>query len=177
MAYNSSAENMRIMQQLHHINMLAQQQQYLGAIGLFGQQLAPSSPPAPLARSDIQVRDLIGWRVWRVTSAGYLQSLSASAIWLPDEPMTGIVGDYDGRGVHVFTTRANAIAVVANHGGRFAIGSVKLWGEVVEHEQGYRAENARIMSIDDVIWDTEPPWSDTVAKALTYLRSRYGVHS
>jgi hypothetical protein len=31
-----------------------------------------------------------------------------------------------------------------------AIGAVKLWGEVVEHERGYRAEHAKIVSIDAV---------------------------
>ncbi len=32
----------------------------------------------------------------------------------------------------------------------YAIGKVKLWGDIIEHEDGYRSEYAQIMSIDEL---------------------------
>lgn len=46
-----------------------------------------------------------------------------------------------------------------------AIGTVKLWGEVVEHERGYRAQYAKLASIDQVCGVVEP----------SKLRKKYGV--
>lgn len=48
----------------------------------------------------------------------------------------------------------------------FAIGTIKLWGDVIEHERGYRAEFAKLNSIDAV----EGERCD-----LSAIRSRYGV--
>jgi hypothetical protein len=31
------------------------------------------------------------------------------------------------------------------------VGRVSLWGTVIEHEKGYRAENARILAFDDIV--------------------------
>lgn len=151
----------------------------------------PRQEPEPLPRADMQVRDLIGWRVWRITSLGYLRSLTADAIWLPGVPMEadGVVdtamtpgGSPRSLGIHVFAERNGAILEVEtydrmegsnNHS--YAIGSVLLWGEVVEHERGYRAERAKIKSIDDVTWHGKPPWDKETAEVLGFLRARYGV--
>ena len=46
-----------------------------------------------------------------------------------------------------------------------AIGTVKLWGEVIEHEKGYRAQYAKLQSIDGVFGDVD----------LLALRERYKV--
>jgi hypothetical protein len=146
--------------------------------------------PEPLPRADMQVCDLIGWRVWRITSLGYLRSLTADAIWLPGVPMEApAVVDSHGAtktggtdlGIHVFKERNGAILEVENYASRYeqhvgyAVGSVLLWGEVVEHERGYRAERAKIKSIDDVTWKGKPPWDKETAEVLAFLRARYGV--
>lgn len=145
--------------------------------------------PTPLPRSDMQVRDLIGWRVWRITSLGYLRSLTADAIWLPGVPMEASevvdrhaaskTGGSD-LGIHVFAERNGAILEIEAYTGReagtgYAVGSVLLWGEVVEHERGYRAERAKIKSIDDVTWKGKPPWDKETAEVLGFLQARYGV--
>jgi len=46
----------------------------------------------------------------------------------------------------------------------FALGTVHLWGEVVEHERGYRASHAAVRSIDEAY-----------GVDLADLRNRYGV--
>lgn len=48
----------------------------------------------------------------------------------------------------------------------FAIGTVALWGEVIEHEEGYRAEFAKVMSINRLIGE---------GGNLDELRALYGV--
>ena len=160
-------------------------------IGGGAMTVARSAPkPTPLPRADMQVVDLIGWRVWRITSLGYLRSLTADVIWLPGVPMeapavvdthaqgSGSGADY---GVHVFKERNGAILEVENYASRseqhvgYAVGSVLLWGDVVEHERGYRAERAKILSIDDVTWKGKPPWDKETGEVLGFLRQRYGL--
>lgn len=52
-------------------------------------------------------------------------------------------------------------------------GTVKLWGQVVEHEDGYRAQFARIASLDSI---HAPPYlSDAAPEWLEMLRRKYGV--
>jgi hypothetical protein len=49
------------------------------------------------------------------------------------------------------------------------VGRVSLWGTVIEHEKGYRAENARILSFDDIV-----SWSSfDTQKALALLSAKY----
>ena len=60
------------------------------------------------------------------------------------------------------------------------IGQVALWGEVVEHEMGYRASYARIHSIDCVMPKflefALSPWSWLSRRSrLQRLREQYGV--
>lgn len=57
----------------------------------------------------------------------------------------------------------------------YAISTVQLWGEVVEHERGYRAERAMIRSLDGVVLPNKTPWDTETTKALAFLRERYGV--
>lgn len=143
----------------------------------------PRQQPDPLPRADMQVVDLVGWRVWRITATGYLRSLTAPTIWLPDQPMEAERVEDHGvgaNGIHVFLDRRGAVLEVETylaHAGdqSYAIGSVLLWGDVVEHERGYRAERAKILSVDDVTWRGKPPWNKETAEVLGFLRARYGV--
>jgi hypothetical protein len=49
------------------------------------------------------------------------------------------------------------------------VGRVALWGVVIEHEKGYRAENARIHAFDDIV-----SWSAfDNQKALALLSKNY----
>lgn len=142
-----------------------------------------AAAPTPLPKDDARRVDLIGWRIWRVTSLGYLRAITADSIYMPGEAMVAHkdVGDQtdSGSGVHVFKDMAAAAreidAYVAHGGGAYALGTVQLWGEVVEHERGYRAERAMIRSIDGVVLPKTLPWDSEPAKALAFLRERYGV--
>lgn len=160
-------------------------QQSLGGGSPFGGAAAAAWEMAalqqpPLARGDLVLADIIGWRIWRVTPAGYLRSLTAENVWLPGEAMEGEVEDSGPNGVHVFRERAGALSELTMYlkstaADSYALGSVLLWGEVVEHERGYRAERAKVVSIDDVVWKGQPPWHAETRAALAFLRERYGV--
>lgn len=47
----------------------------------------------------------------------------------------------------------------------FVVGTVKMWGEVVEHQFGYRAQFAKLNSLDTLYGEA----------SLSRLRDRYGV--
>lgn len=49
-------------------------------------------------------------------------------------------------------------------------GRVKMWGEVIEHEEGYRAEYAKVIALDAIVWEA----ADHPAPVdLDELRIRY----
>ena len=68
-------------------------------------------------------------------------------MWHPEQPASG---DVRFHGIYSFKY---VIDSRKQYGypttpGIFLFGSVKIWGEIVEHEEGYRSEFARIVSLD-----------------------------
>jgi hypothetical protein len=59
-----------------------------------------------------------------------------------------------GAGIHAFK-KAHEVVRQYNPGPRVVYGTVALWGEVIEHEMGYRAEFGRVHSLDH-LGDMEP---------------------
>lgn len=55
------------------------------------------------------------------------------------------------------------------------IGRVELWGEVVEHERGYRAEFAAIKSLDFFKNTYRSTFFNSDRRRLNKLRKLYGV--
>jgi len=86
-------------------------------------------------------------------------------IWEPNKPASGDVRRY---GIYSFR---DVIRSREKYGfplsrGHLLFGRVKLWGEVVEHESGYRSEFARIVNLD---------YGDP--ELLEKFRAIYGVDS
>lgn len=52
-------------------------------------------------------------------------------------------------------------------------GTVLLWGDIVEHERGYRAEFAKVRSIDWLYPDVDMMGREAIV--LNDLRRTYGV--
>jgi hypothetical protein len=138
----------------------------------------------PLKSAGITVGELVGWRVWRLEN-GYLRSYSADYRWLPGHPARGEITDYGGGGIWAFKDPHRAHAKAS--GGLYVTGSVWLWGEIIEHADGYRGEYAAIRSLDAItVPDTagvvEWPWERMsrqraarreAQETLTELRERY----
>ena len=113
----------------------------------------------PIEQRGITVGAFVGWRIWRVCRKDrLLMSYWVDRVWKPGEPMEGCPSDWGPEGVWAFTSRERAIAKVRdiinplpNSFGGFAVaavGSVLLWGDVVEHRDGYRAQFAELNSLE-----------------------------
>lgn len=99
----------------------------------------------------IKAGEVTAYRCWVLFPDGLLHSCSESHfIWQP-----GIIAqgrsDLFGQGIHAF----KSVLLMAQYGVNSLIskpivtGTVELWGDVFEHERGYRAQYAAIKSIDD----------------------------
>lgn len=83
-----------------------------------------------------------------------LKSISRQVEWQPGVHMSGDIKV--GYGVFAWNNKnlCHSEAMTWLRDGEeplYVVGTVKLWGEVVEHEHGYRAEFAEINTIDGAI--------------------------
>lgn len=127
----------------------------------------PGAPASAADTGTLETRfragEIIGWRAWRVQH-GHLWSVFCShVIWPRGSHIEApALSAYDYGGIHAFKTRAAAEEYVqwfrdagrysysfgravftARESGIFVIGAVALWGTVIEHVRGYRAQFAR----------------------------------
>ena len=158
---------------------------YAAAIALEDAREAARAALAARARAltddpEVIEGEIIGWRWWGYNPrSGLLQSPFQHTLWLPDKPM--YAGSRDattrlGPGIYAFKHREQAW----KNRGIYIVGSVWLWGDMVEHENGYRAEFARVRSIDWVsCWTTHHTVSmfyDIRGRRVRRrLRRKYGV--
>src|SRR5262249_9610743 len=69
-------------------------------------------------------------------------------VWQPDDPASG---DIRTHGIYSFR---DVVRSTGDYGydpglrGPLLFGKVKIWGEIVEHEAGYRSEFGKIVSLD-----------------------------
>ena len=99
--------------------------------------------------------EVVAYRCWILKPDGLLHSAYRdSFVWRPNEPAEGNPSKID-EGVHGFKSRLHACQYAALYEESFVerdpivSGTVELWGEVREHERGYRAQYAAIASIDE----------------------------
>jgi hypothetical protein len=108
-----------------------------------------------LKHEGVRVGEIIAYRAWGVIKPDWFQSsddrlhsvFMRDYTWHPEEPAWGDVrthGIYSFRGV---------ISSKQEYGypggiGPLLLGKVKIWGEIVEHEAGYRSEFGKIVSLD-----------------------------
>jgi hypothetical protein len=127
------------------------------------------TPKLPPLERDIATGEIIGWRAWRVVEGTHLsheedrvpyacvlKSCTTEVSWVRGVPFKADAKptDYDASGfapgVHAWKKKDDAVGYSAGSffwGHSVVVGEVELWGEVVEHEDGYRAEYTQIKSI------------------------------
>jgi hypothetical protein len=90
----------------------------------------------------VRAGEVIGWRYWRVHGRILLSVITATP-WIPGEVMEGDVSMY---GIHAYKTREG---LMENWilGPSMVWGTVYMWGDIVEHETGYRSQYASIRSL------------------------------
>lgn len=109
----------------------------------------------PIEDAGIRAGEIIAYRCWWVVPNNRLFSTYVFDYeWMSDVSATGDVKSY---GIHAFKYECDVYAYSAEfiHAIRDSLitrsvvfGTVKLWGEIVEHERGYRAEFAKVASLN-----------------------------
>ena len=125
---------------------------------------------------------IIGWRAWLVSPQGTLQSTFMHSIWELGVPMRSCCSGVPGllrHGIHAFKYRRQAeqyarmqtqyLGYPYSHEVAVLVGEVSLWGSVVIHEHGYRAQFAYPLSIGVL----KPSTCDEVAQQR--IRRDYGI--
>jgi hypothetical protein len=130
--------------------------------------------PAKALETEDAFGEVIAWRAWLSRVLPVLTSCyREDFIWMPRqiEEAKG-VGDYNQLGFHAWKDQRAAIRYSLELGPVVIVGRVKLWGTVIHHELGYRAQFAKILSLDTMITfhaDAQERIS------MPILRHHYGV--
>jgi len=107
-----------------------------------------------LKHEGIRAGEIIAYRAWRVIEPGFLRRgddllhsvYMRDYVWRPDEPGSGDVRTH---GIYSFRNVIRCREEYSyNAYGMLLFGKVKIWGEVVEHEAGYRSQFGKIVSLD-----------------------------
>ena len=135
--------------------------------------MAPPHPPTALKSEDIRAGEIIAWRAWSIywgVDGARLKSMTVSSIWEPDRTMAGCPAD--GYGIHAYKDQNGPLTdgyVVPGLSLASVIGRVALWGDIIEHTDGYRAQFAAVHSLDRIY--TIHQWNPH--EVLTQLREIY----
>lgn len=125
------------------------------------------SVAAPLKTTGIRLGEIIAHRGWVVGPAGFLHSMSAGVVWAPGEPMEGKTkSTQEHCGVYAFKTAKDFLTQVGD--ALDIYGRVALWGDIIEHEIGYRAQFAKIIGLDHFL-KPKPPHGIS----MEHLREKY----
>ena len=113
---------------------------------------------ARLKHEGIRAGEIIAYRAWRVliNPGGWFRRSSDDRlhsvymrdyVWHPDEPASG---DVTTHGIYSFrdVIRSKEEYYYSVGSASLLFGRVKIWGEVVEHEAGYRSQFGKIVSLD-----------------------------
>lgn len=134
--------------------------------------LLPPQPEIPDA--GIRAGEIVGYRAWRVKRPDLLTSMIMEHYeWAPEQVHRS-KGVYRGDGFFAFNDPELALREFSSSWESSSLmptvyGTVAMWGEVVEHERGWRSEYAVINSFDQI--------SGGIFKwhALRRLRKTFGV--
>ena len=123
---------------------------------------------------------ILGWRVWRIALDGELVSAYTPAGWPARAPIVARCYEHPGQheapheqcvcGVYACDD-ANAALFYAHRSGSAVVGRTKLWGRVVEHEAGWRAER----SYPESVYVPREHFEETADDVAAHLARRYGV--
>lgn len=166
-------------------------------------------PAQPIPYAGVRSGEIIGHRIWYVVEERgelWLCSVAHKRLWKPGETIEGNInekvdegilgGTYSYKDGHEAHHHAAVAAGQMRHlkqmrvdvdvsGLNFnnvhgvAIGTIKMWGEVVEHERGYRAQYAKVDSLLEAgdeeglldRWDGDPALRER-RERLNHLMSK-----
>ncbi len=113
------------------------------------------------------IGELVGWRCWEYRKNGFLESLVYVTLWHPNEIMVTALHNHpkDSGGFHCYKTlkgcdewasRSCAPGMTVYE--PLLVGSIYIWGTVIEHENGYRATHCKIRTLNLALdnWKKDP---------------------
>lgn len=138
----------------------------------------PRVRPSRIPSAGIRAGEIVAYRVWDILPDLMLSSITADHEWPVGVPMQA-VDDHvaNGLGIHCFKGIDSARGVADGlYGLMKVVGSIEIWGEIVEHDLGYRAQYAAIRSLDYIVNDR---WvflrGMRKRRLLNRIREKYGL--
>ena len=108
-----------------------------------------------LPRTPPVVGEIVGHRGWRLQGGNLLISYSAGVRWYPGQPMQdttaaagNVIEDYNHAGVWAFKSPYLLGWQLWTDSAIDVLGTIWMWGTVIEHEDGYRSQYATVRSIE-----------------------------
>ncbi len=108
-----------------------------------------------IEHSGIRVGEIISYRAWRVPNHSWFKRgherlcsvYISEFVWDPEKPAAADVRTH---GIYSFR---KVVRSRDEYGydipiGHLLFGRIRIWGEIVEHERGYRSQFAKIISLD-----------------------------
>lgn len=141
-------------------------------------------PPEPLPREPMRPGEFIGHRIWEVRHVDGkmgLKSFVMECPWQPDTPMRdttyagGCIEERNMIGIWGFKDRENLLLYLKRWlylNQPIIIGTAWLWGTVIEHELGYRAQYAAIRSLEEIHYYGDSPEFDLKPLRDLYVKKR-----
>lgn len=146
---------------------LLQYQMMQNANWMGGPTGGPPHKPTDLKPETMRVGEIIAWRAWNIKNDELVSVVAESKPWSATEPMTG--DPAGGYGIHAYKGPHGPLLddyAKKDSSAQWVIGEVALWGDVIEHEEGYRAEFARVHSL--------VTWNGNVSKSMRdAIRAKY----
>jgi hypothetical protein len=130
---------------------------------------------AALGEPRIRAGEIIGWRFWKLCN-GLLHSVVVPYTWYPgvfERSGSKQRGYYNyNAGYHAYRDKEQAEreALMIGCWWPAVIGSVAMWGEVIEHEHGWRSEYAAVRSLIKITVERD---FSSKQRLLQGLREKY----
>lgn len=141
------------------------------------QSYRPLAVPEPIdiPHDGLRLGEITGWRSWRVRD-DFLMSLHVEEMWPPGHAMTGKPegnGASNLPGIYAWKESRHALKHMLDTptAGIMVCGSVELWGDIIEHQTGYRASFAKPKTLD-WLHGMKHKEGQTL---LEHLRQKYGI--
>lgn len=136
----------------------------------------PSEESKPIESAGIRAGEVTGYRAWRVAHGRLFSMYMEDCQWPTNTPLRAERMTDHKNGIHAFKYLGEVEHYVREwldyrifecHT-PMVMGTVDLWGSVVEHERGWRGEFAAVRSLDVIV-------NNITDASLDQLRHLYGV--
>jgi hypothetical protein len=118
----------------------------------------------------VEIGEIAAWRLWRLGKDAIVYSPIVNLAWRPRGVIRSFPHAGSDDGIYASKLRPEIKWPPSSRASwPLVIGRVLLWGTVFEHAKGYRAENARVLSFEEIVswngFDTD--------QAMALLRAKY----